>query len=493
MISEEDQHHRLLHGLQLLRQPHHGVHGVGYPVEVVVPDVAALLAEAGVGGGQVLHRGGEGGLIGPVVLVGHGEGEAGAILHLVLQLVGQLGHQNVVRVVDGRQGRDQRLVVVVGEPLLLKAQVFVDVLAVIEPAVARVAEHGLVALAAEVPDVGVGGLAEVVVGGIAGEEAPLAVHGASGEDVGEQVARHRLLLQLVPRLVGLHHRLGLSQNRQVGEVAEGLQHDAHDADLLLRGDVLVGEGRQQGLGVSLVVALRGCGEHLPEGVEEGVDTALGHKDLHIGPLVDEAVVCGFLVEGGAEVPAGEGHSHEGQAAQRAEGPVFPVPQAFGHEEDGEQQTSHEAENGEPGQPGDVQGVASHDAARLGGQTQVGGQQGVGSQADFEVVHHGNAHDGQEAEQEARPGPAEQEVAQPDKGHGGQQVQRQNDRVGEIGVENGQGVKLCVGGGGVEEAQPADAAAHGGEGDGQPYGMRPGQPGVGSLGQAHNVQQSLHGL
>ena len=286
MVPEEDQHHRPVQLLQSLGQLDHGLDGGVHPLEIVVPDVAALCGHAGVGGGEILHPGGIGRLVGTVVLIGHGEGEAGALCRALGQLGEQLQDQNVVRVVDGAGGVYQRTIVVLGEPAVLKAQIVVHVLPVIEPAVPRVAEKGLIALVPEIPHIGVGVPAEVVVLGVAGQKAPLAVHRAPGKDVGQQPAGHPLLRQRVPGVIHPGSVRVAGHKVKIGQVAEGLQHDAHHGHLLVRRDVRIGERPQQGLGLGPVIA-RGRGrKHVPHTVQKGVQTALGHKDLHVGPGVD---------------------------------------------------------------------------------------------------------------------------------------------------------------------------------------------------------------
>ena len=266
VVPKEHQHHRLVQTVQVLGQLVHGGDGLPHPGEIVVPDVAALLVQTAALGGDVLGDGRGGPLIGAVVLIGHGEGEAGAVGYPLLQLSEQLVGENIVGVIDGAGGVHQIAIVVLGEPAVLKAQIAVHVLAVIEPAVARVAEKGLIALVPEVPHIGVGVPAEVVVRGVAGQKAPLAVHRAPGEDVGQQPAGHALVGQLMPLLIYLGHG-GLACHKvKVGQVAEGLQHNAHDGHLLVRRDVLVGKLRQHGLGRLGVIPRGRRGEHVPHAV-----------------------------------------------------------------------------------------------------------------------------------------------------------------------------------------------------------------------------------
>ena len=87
-----------------------------------------------------------------------------------------------------RRGIDQLAEAAVSKGALIKAEVFVHVLPVIEPAVAGVAVKRVIALRLEVPDIGVGAGAEVLVAAVAGEEAPLGIRRAAREDVRQQTA-----------------------------------------------------------------------------------------------------------------------------------------------------------------------------------------------------------------------------------------------------------------------------------------------------------------
>ena len=82
------------------------------------------------------------------------------------------------------------------------------------------AAPGLVTLAIEVPHVGVGGFPEGLVLAVSRKEPPLCVHSAAGEDVGQQVAGHGLLLQRVPGSVDILYPFLLRQEGKVSQVAE---------------------------------------------------------------------------------------------------------------------------------------------------------------------------------------------------------------------------------------------------------------------------------
>ena len=103
-----------------------------------------------------------------------GEGEIGLAGGLVfLEIAVDLREKNGVLRVDGG-GAGLVVPLVIAVPL--KAQIAVDILAVVEPLIVGVAALHRVALIPEVPDIGVGGGAEILVGGEAGEEGPLGIH-----------------------------------------------------------------------------------------------------------------------------------------------------------------------------------------------------------------------------------------------------------------------------------------------------------------------------
>ena len=128
---------------------------------------------------------------------------------------------------------------------------------------------GLVPLAFEIPHIGGCIRAEVELsGGQSREESPLSIDGTAGEDVGEQGARIALLPQLVEVGIDVLPELDLVIARQVGK---GLQHDAHDVDLLLLRDIGVLVLGQKLGGILLGVTLRGIGQSVLDAVQKRVD------------------------------------------------------------------------------------------------------------------------------------------------------------------------------------------------------------------------------
>ena len=324
MVPKKDQHKGLGPGVQLPSQPLHGGQGAGDIGHIVVEHVAGLRRPAGVPRGQEDLLGG-GSLIGAVVLIADGEGEPGARFP---QSVQNTVHQRLVGAHHGIHRVHQRPGVVLGEPALLKAQVLVDILAVVEPAVAGVVKKGVIALLPEIPDIRVSGLAEVLVLSVAGEKAPLAVHRAAREDIGQQVAGDGLLLQVVERGIDRLDGGLLRQGGEVGQVTEGLQHHPDHVDPAVRRDVLVWIPGEQGGGLLRVVVLRRGGEHVLHAVQKGVEAAPGDKDLHIRPGGDMGVVGGAVIQALVAVEGRIGHRQQGGGGAQAEpakgAPAYPA-------------------------------------------------------------------------------------------------------------------------------------------------------------------------
>ena len=241
-------------------------------------------------------------------------------------------------------------------------------------------------------------------------------------------------------------------------------------DLPLLRDAGIGILRQQLCRLLPVIARGRSGEHIPHGVEEGVEAALGDVDLHIGPGVDEPVVG----RGGIGLRIGvlplEGHRQQGGGGHQTEQPPAPILHFAGQEENRPQQARREADHREPHQPGNIQGVAPHNALGLGGQAQVGGQQGVAAQADLVVVHQGQPHSGEKAAQKGGPGPAEQEVKQPHQAHGDGQIQHRDQGLEKIGGKNGVPVQLAIGEGRQQEGEGPDAAPQTRDAENHPHSV-----------------------
>ena len=89
-------------------------------------------------------------------------------------------------------------------------------------------KKGVIALLPEIPDIGVSGLAEVLVLSVAGEKAPLAVHRAAREDIGQQVAGDGLRLQVVER--GIDRLDGGLRIARLWGITNGIDTDVFDPE-----------------------------------------------------------------------------------------------------------------------------------------------------------------------------------------------------------------------------------------------------------------------
>ena len=283
MVAEEDEHHRLLLCSELvdeLLQLHVTIHDGRH---VVVHGVFALL---GVVPGEVVHGAvALGGGIGPVALDVDAEGEVGLAGILVgLEVAVDLRQEDAVL----RQiGLGQILIVPLQEAVALKAQIAVEVLAVVEPLVVGMAALHGVALLAEIPDIGVGIAAVVADLVVPGEEAPLAVHSAASKDVGHQVPVVALLLQLVVEGVAAGVQ---ALNIIPGEVHIGLPHEGDDIYLPVLRDIRIGIGSQQLLRRIFRVAFGRSFHHLRNTVDKWVEKTVRDVVLGGGPLVKVLIV-----------------------------------------------------------------------------------------------------------------------------------------------------------------------------------------------------------
>ena len=305
-----------------------------------------------------------------------------------------------------------------------------------------------IALAAEVPGVGVGGGAEGAQIGKPGEEAPLRVHGAAGEDVGDEVTGEALGLQCV--VVSVH--LGVQSGSAVlGEVVVGLQHDGDDRHLLVLGDVGVGVARQDGLGPVGVIALRrGVGGRL-HAVEEGVDEALGHVDLGGRPLVNEAVVGGAVVVDVValgHVPHGESAEDGGGEAEEPQPGAGAAPDAEAEEEPAQDEDGQGQNHG----LGEKELVLPRHVAGLLEKEQVLEHEGVVAELELEPAAHGEAQGEGGGEGVGQGGPAQDKVEQEVEEHHRGQVQKGDEGVLEVAQEHG----LLVDNGGKDQAHKAHA-------------------------------------
>ena len=295
MVSEEDEDDGFIARFQLLRHAAHFVDRAANAGKVVVDDAAGLHRPAGLFGRGIFLPVGLGG-VGAVVLIRNREEEEGIVLRRArVDILEQVVYKYPVRAVERVGNGDEVAKARVVEYALVKAEVLVHVAAVIKPAVAGVAVERVVALRLKVADIGVDGAAELLVLAVAREVAPLGVHRAAGEDIGEKVSRNAALFQLVQRLVDLVDRADIVEHGEIRQVGEGLEHDADDGDLLSLRDILILIGRERAARLALAVAARRVGEHVLHAVEEGIGRAAREVDLRFRPGVDEAAVGGFFV------------------------------------------------------------------------------------------------------------------------------------------------------------------------------------------------------
>ena len=100
------------------------------------------------------------------------------------------------------------------EIIAFKAQVRVDVYAVIEPVIARMAAGDRIALAGKIADIGIGRAAERAEVAVAGQETAFGVNRAAGKNIGEQVPGDPFRLQLVVFFIGVCVELDLVIHRK---------------------------------------------------------------------------------------------------------------------------------------------------------------------------------------------------------------------------------------------------------------------------------------
>jgi hypothetical protein len=302
VVAENHQHHR---GIlpQAVCQFCQAGGGVLDGAEVVVQNIIGALLLIGAVPIAVPVRQGIVG-IGAVALVADGEVE-----------IGDGGIPGTVEIQDVREedvvhGKAlvQSFIAILEEPIPVKAQVTVHVPAVVEVVVAGVAALGGIALLLEVPGAGIP--PEIVQGGVAGEESPLRLDGASGKNIGNEIAGKALCLQGV--ILGIDLR-GDARKPDPLQIVESLQLDADDVHLPVRRDVLRDIGGEDFPGSLFRIALRLFRKSLRDAVEEGIDESFGEEYLGGGPLGGVFVVPGFIV---VNIPAGI-HLRQGNGAEKA--------------------------------------------------------------------------------------------------------------------------------------------------------------------------------
>ena len=385
MVSEEEQHDRLPALFQLLRQAHHLADRFAHAVEIVVEDMARLLCPV-----HALCRedllAGDLRVVRSVVLIGHGKREQRRIvLRAAVKLPEKVIDQNAVRMEQRRHRLDQLAESVLGKEALVKAEIFVDMLAVIEPLIARMLVQGIVALSGKIPDVGIRRLSERFIGAVSRERAPLRVHRAAGKNVRQQSAGHGALLQLVQRRIDLLHLLILRKRRKFGKIAERLAHDADHRDLFVLRNIGVLIRRVELFRLLLIVLLRRCGDRVLNAVDERIDAAVRDVVLHLGPRVELLVPLEPDVDAVGNVPLRidrDTHRRAHRGACDAHPPLQP---AARREQQGKRQHSHAECDREVHACRGRDVVLVHNAAGGAQKPQVGGDRRIVAQLYFEKV------------------------------------------------------------------------------------------------------------
>ena len=319
MVPEGHQHHRLRRcpqpvdecrqlPVRLHNGSHVGVHGVSALRGILLP-------------GKVLLRPGVPGGVGAVALDVDGEGETGLPrLPALFQVGVDLRQQNGVLRID-RLGHP--VIVPLQIPVLLKPQIPVDVLPVIEPLVIGMAPLDGVPLLPEIPGVGVGIPPKIPQLIISGQEAPLRINGASGKDIGHQIAGIALRLQGVIEIVpaGVQPRHAVT-----GEIHIGLPHEPHEADFPLLRNIRVRIFLQKLRRLCLVVPRRRHLHKIGNAVEEGIPEAMGDVILCGAPLVEVAEVPGVLID----LPVQDHRGQRGCPGHSGQRPCSPPPPGASH-------------------------------------------------------------------------------------------------------------------------------------------------------------------
>ena len=233
--------------------------------------------------------------------------------------------------------------------------------------------------------------------------------------------------------------------------------EGDDADLPVRGDVLVLVLPEGGQGVGVPVA---GGLFHPVGgdaVEEGVDEAPGEVDLGGAPLVHGVVVDGFdgvegLVLAELEETREKGHRREGQGQTPPEAPAEAAPGQKSQEEDpGE--NAEDARDLPPVRP-EVIVLPGGDGETLLQAPEVLEHQGVVPELQHVVIPEAEAQHDDGGRQEGGPGAAIEAEEEKGQDHHRGKIQKDDPGVAEVAEED----RDAVGPGGVEQAQKPQGAA-----------------------------------
>ena len=128
---------------------------------------------------------------------------------------------------------------------------------------------------------------------VAGEEAPLRIHGAACKNICDQVAGVALLLQGMVELIAadIHPRYII-----LGEINVGLPHQSNDMDPLVLRDVRVLVGVQQLHRLGFMVAGGRHFHKIADTVEKWVEKTVGDIVLRGAPAVELLVVFHRVIE-----------------------------------------------------------------------------------------------------------------------------------------------------------------------------------------------------
>ena len=406
-------------------------------------------------------------LVGAVPLIGDVEAEIGD--GLVAALVELVEHREVGAVVGDVAVRPLGKIVF-AEEVVFKAEVLVDVFAVVEPGVAGVRAGRVIAVLPEVPHIGVGRRDEVVDAAVGqpGEKFPFAYAGVARENIGHQRAGIAHRLQLAVLAVDVAHKV---QVFKAGEVVVRLQHDGDHVDPLVRGDRLVGAGVERGLRAARVIAVGRGVERVLDGVQKRVDKALGDELVVLGIGVDERCVGGFHI---VNIGAGIERRRGGAGQRQHERGDEPRPRAA--EPPAEEKREHQRADGEDREieaealvPEEL--VGFEHLFRLGDKGQILGAQRVTAERDLEEAHRSGQHDDEVGQEPGDPRAVGEQGEKEHECNRDGEVERDRPGVREVGEEHG--ARVCAGG----EGQAAHADERPGEGGGD---QRRGDPALGAV-------------
>ena len=159
---------------------------------------------------------------------------------------------------------------VLREPIIVEPQIAVHAAPAVKALVAGVCAGAGVALIRKIACIAPARAAEIRQLGKPGQCATLGVDRAAREDIRKQLAG--IALGLKRMIISIRIVLG-DGVRQVGKVAERLQHRHHDVDFFVLRNVVVFIFRQRGLGLPLVVPVRRLRHRGADAVQERIDAA----------------------------------------------------------------------------------------------------------------------------------------------------------------------------------------------------------------------------